>query len=106
MRSHGTQARLALLVGSLAASLLIAEAGMRWLAPWWSDQWKMWRIDELHARGLQRNVRDAIVRGHSGEFAFRFSTNAQGLRMDRDLPPGPARGPRRRRRVGATLNNR
>jgi hypothetical protein len=74
---------VALLAGS--ATVLIAELIFRAAAPQWSDQWKMWRIDPIHAVGLQPNVRNATVRGVSGEFAFQFSTNAQGLRMDYDL---------------------
>lgn len=45
----------------------------------------MWRSDPIHAIGRQPNVRDAVVHGVSKEFAFHFSTNSQGLRMDYDL---------------------
>jgi hypothetical protein len=74
---------VALLAGS--AVLVVAELVFRAAAPQWSDQWKMWRIDPIHAVGLRPNVRNATVRGVSGEFAFQFSTNAQGLRMDYEL---------------------
>jgi hypothetical protein len=76
---------------SFALSLVVCELVFRAVAPEWSDQWKMWRPDPVHAHGLQLNVRDAVVHGLSGEFAFRFSTNRQGLRMGYDLAiPKPA----------------
>jgi hypothetical protein len=70
---------------SLLFSLFVAEAAMRVRSPQWSDQWKMYRLDPIYVRGLQPNVKNALVHGHSREFAFRFSTNAQGLRMEEDL---------------------
>jgi hypothetical protein len=83
------------IAASLVASILVCELIFRTVAPEWSDQWKMWRPDPVHAHGLQRNVRDAVVHGISGEFAFRFSTNRQGLRLDYDVeipkPPGKDR---------------
>lgn len=81
-----------IVLGTLLVTPLAGELIFRTLAPQWSDQWKMWRVDPIHAIGLQPNVRNATVHGVSREFAFRFSTNAQGLRMDYDLsdPKPPA----------------
>jgi len=94
-RRFSLRSRLALSAGSAIAALLICEVIVRVAAPAWCDQWKMWRRDPVYVRGLRPNVKDAVVHGLSGEFAFRFSTNAQGLRRDGDLvcpkPPGRAR---------------
>ena len=79
---------------SLLITLCLAEGIFRVVAPQWNDQWKMWQPSALHAIGLQPSVRRAIVHGLSGEFAFQFSTNAQGLRMDYEV--GPHDGLRRR----------
>ena len=79
------QALLRSLVSVVAATvfaLLVAEALLRLVAPQWSDQWKMWRNHPVYTRGLRQNVDNELVHGHSGEFAFRFSTNELGLRMD------------------------
>lgn len=84
----------------LVAGLLVSEGLLRAVAPQWSDAWKMWRMDPVYARGLRPDVRDAVVHGHSGEFAFRFSTNRQGLRMDREVSLEPAPGTRRILLVG------
>jgi hypothetical protein len=89
-------ARALLVVASLLAVFVVAEVSLRVFAPWWSDQWKMWRLDPVYARGLRAGVQDARVHAHSGEFVFQFSTNAQGFRMDRDVPP---RAPVDRERV-------
>jgi hypothetical protein len=83
------------IAASVVGSVLLAEVAVRSLLPQWSDQWKMWRIDPVYARGLQPSVEEAVVHGHSGEFVFRFSTNGQGLRMDRDISQTPAAGVRR-----------
>jgi hypothetical protein len=84
-----------IVLASLAVSLVLCELVFRAVAPEWSDQWKMWRFNRVHVHGLQLNVRNALVHGISGEFAFRFSTNRQGLRMTYDLeipkPPGRQR---------------
>ena len=84
--------RMIMALGAVAigamVTLLVAELVVRTLLPQWSDQWKMWRIDPVYARGLKPSVEAAVVHGHSKEFAFAFSTNAQGLRMDTDLDPG------------------
>ena len=84
--------RMIMALGAVAigamVTLLLAELVVRTLLPQWSDQWKMWRIDPVYARGLKPSVEAAVVHGHSKEFAFAFSTNAQGLRMDTDLDPG------------------
>ena len=83
--------RMIMALGAVATggivSLLLAELVVRTFLPQWSDQWKMWRIDPVYARGLEPSVEAAVVHGHSNEFAFAFSTNAQGLRMDTDLDP-------------------
>lgn len=90
-----TYMKLTLLAISAALGLVLAEVAVRLVAPEWSDQWKMYRTDPVHGRGLRANVRDAVVHGHSHEFAFHFSTNAQGLRMRADLSPTPQPGHRR-----------
>ncbi len=92
MATRARVARLGLLGLGLLLGLLLCELGIRAIAPQWSDQWKMWRLDPVYARGLRPGVRDAVVHGHSGEFAFRFSTNQSGLRMDHELPPAPSPG--------------
>ncbi len=74
-----------LLLLSVVLGLALGEVAMRSFAPQWSDQWKMWLPHSRSAVSMQRNVRDAVVHGVSGEFAFRFSTNAHGLRSDHDL---------------------
>ena len=80
------------MTASVTFAIVAAEVALRIFQPWWSDGWKMWRIDPVHARGLRANVRDALVHGHTREFAFRFSTNAQGLRMDAEVAPEPRPG--------------
>lgn len=95
-----------LLMGVLAVAaggivgLALTEGMVRLLWPEWSDQWKMWRLDPVYARGLRPSVRDAVVHGHSGEFAFRFDTNALGLRMDRELAAAKPSGTERILLVG------
>jgi len=86
---------LLLTAAGVAASVILAELAVRSFLPQWSDQWKMWRIDPVYARGLVPSVEEAVVHGHSDEFAFRFSTNAQGLRMDGKIAQIPAAGVRR-----------
>jgi hypothetical protein len=98
LRRFFVAAVVALAVGS--AALLGAELVFRAAMPQWSDQWKMWRIDPIHAVGLQPNRRNATVHGVSGEFAFQFSTNAQGLRMDYDLSATAVPGVKRILMVG------
>jgi hypothetical protein len=94
-RRFSLWSKLALSAGGVIVALLISELIVRIAAPAWCDQWKMWRRDPIYVRGLRANVRDAAVHGLTGEFAFRFSTNAQGLRCDHDLvspkPPGRVR---------------
>lgn len=67
------------------SGLFVVEIIIRIIEPQWSDQWKMWRLDPVYARGLNRNITNEVVHGHSGEFNFRFSTNSQGLRMNYNL---------------------
>ena len=86
---------LALVLCSVSVTLLIGELVVRTFMPEWSDQWKMWRLDPIYAFGLQPNVRNATVHGLSKEFAFQFSTNAEGLRMDYDLSVRKSPGSRR-----------
>jgi hypothetical protein len=99
--SRAPRTLLVLVVLSTAfVTLLLVELLFRTLAPEWSDQWKMWRIDPIHAIGLQPNLRNATVHGVSKEFVFQFSTNAQGLRMDYDLSVEKLPGSRRILLVG------
>lgn len=91
---------LAIVLSAVSVTLLIAELVFRTLAPEWSDQWKMWRLDPIHAIGLQPNVRNATVHAVTKEFTFQFSTNAQGLRMDYDLSARGIPGGRRILLVG------
>ncbi len=95
--------RMLLFIASLILVIGAAEIGLRGFAPWWSDQWKMWRIDPIYARGLKAEVRNARVHSHSGEFVFGFSTNKAGLRMDREVSPKPPAGRQRILFVGDSL---
>lgn len=89
MRTTGRRSAAAALLLGGSVGLILAELAVRTLAPQWSDQWKMWRLDERWARGMRPNVDSAVVHGHSGKFSFAFSTNARGHRGRRavaDLP--------------------
>ncbi|MGH6611713.1 MAG: SGNH/GDSL hydrolase family protein, partial [Burkholderiaceae bacterium] len=85
---------------AVTIGLGLAEVAMRFFAPQWSDQWQIWHPHPRSALTVQPNVKNAVVHGVSGEFAFRFSTNAQGLRSDHDLKVPKPKGRERYLFVG------
>jgi hypothetical protein len=83
-----------LTVGFLVATIGV-EYVCRTVAPEWSDPWKVWQPNRDYVLELRPGINSELIHGTSREYEFRFSSNSQGFRSNREINRAKPEGTRR-----------